>query len=199
MSSSFSEARLASVFRTHYQWPDEPGNSVPQAAVAAVFRSGPKGTELLFIQRATRETDPWSGQMAFPGGRRQSEDETPSATAERETLEEVGLDLTVASPLGTFTVLDGGRATNRPIIVSAHGFWLPGPTPELAPNYEVADTIWVPIDDLLNRSRTIDYYFAPADQKFPGIQLDNDDQVVWGLTLRMLADLFSLLEEPFII
>ena len=65
-----------------------------RASVALIFRSTENGgKELLFIQRARREGDPWSGDMAFPGGRLQPEDASARAAAERETLEETGMDL----------------------------------------------------------------------------------------------------------
>ena len=65
-----------------------------QASVALILR-GPEGAsqEVLFIERATRESDPWSGHMAFPGGRLDDSDATSRAAAERETVEEVGLSL----------------------------------------------------------------------------------------------------------
>src|SRR5207245_7755352 len=47
----------------------------------------------LMIKRAEREGDPWSGQVAFPGGRRERQDRTLLDTAARETKEEVGIDL----------------------------------------------------------------------------------------------------------
>ena len=39
------------------------------AAVAAVLRVVDGAPELLFIKRADHDGDPWSGHMAFPGGR----------------------------------------------------------------------------------------------------------------------------------
>ena len=48
-----------------------------RASVALIFRRMENAhEELLFIQRARREGDPWSGDMAFPGGRLQPEDES---------------------------------------------------------------------------------------------------------------------------
>src|SRR6476646_9126644 len=68
-----------------------------RAAVAAIMRERNGRAEILFIKRAERESDPWSGHMAFPGGRREPSDETLLHTARRETLEEVGLDLASAA------------------------------------------------------------------------------------------------------
>ena len=177
------------------------GTSTPRAAVAAVFRpcDDAVDTELLFIQRASKPTDPWSGQMAFPGGRKEAIDPSPQATAARETLEEVGLPLDPSGSVGSLTELDGGRANNRRIIVSAHAFWLEGPRPELRPNHEVAEVVWVPLRDLADRDRYIDYEYPLTETTFPGIRLDGAGQVIWGLTLRLLSDLFARLDHPFII
>ena len=196
-ATGIDATRLASVLvaPSVYRSPDVE----PRAAVAAVFRPGPIDTELLFIQRATRDTDPWSGHMAFPGGRAEAGDADTYATAERETSEELGLDLAPATRLGSLTDTDGGRAANNLISVSAHCYWLAGERPALTPNYEVAATVWVPLHQLLDRDRYIDYWYPRSRSSFPGIQLDLEAQVIWGLTLRFLADLFNRLERPFII
>ena len=97
--------------------------------------------------------------MAFPGGRTDPTDPTPESTAVRETWEEIGLRLEPDHAIGTLAELDGGRATNRLVLVSAHGYWVDGDRPHLTPNYEVADTVWMPLTELNDPSRHIDYYF----------------------------------------
>ncbi len=174
---------------------DEP---IHRAAVAAIFRPGIDATELLLIQRAERLGDPWSGQMAFPGGRTDPTDTTPESTAIRETREEIGLELESDHAIGTLAELDGGRATNRLVLVSAHAYWL-DPTPPLSPNHEVADTVWVPLPHLVDPARHIDHYFPAAEASFPGIRLDGDGQVLWGLTLRFVGHLFERLGMPFLV
>ena len=73
---------------------EEPARLVPResASVAVIFRDF-KGEEVLLIKRAEREGDPWSGQIAFPGGMVSSGDGSFKDTAMRETSEEVGIDL----------------------------------------------------------------------------------------------------------
>ena len=58
--------------------------------------------------------------------------------------------------------------------------------------------MWVPLEHLVDRARHIDYLYPRSGLLFPGIQLDRDDQVIWGLTLRFLGDLFGRLEHPFL-
>lgn len=198
MNASADERAIELALDPNNPWPEE-DHSPPRAAVALIFRTGDVDTELLFIQRSTRQSDPWSGQMALPGGRRDAGDDTPNTTAERETREEVGLDLATARPLGALSELEGGIQTKRQIFVNAHAYWLDGVAPTLTYNYEVADAVWVPLRVLCDPSRHIDYYFPAADAAFPGIQLDESHQVVWGLTLRLLSDLFGRLELPFIL
>ena len=62
----------------------------------------------------------------------------------------------------------------------------------------MAATVWVPLSDLADAGRYIDYNYPLSDSTWPGIQLDADSQVVWGLTLRFLADLFDRMQVPFI-
>lgn len=182
---------LREIFDDHRTPGPVPGGA--RAAVAAVFRDGERGSELLFIERARRDGDPWSGHMALPGGRVDPTDEHALATAERETMEELALDLGVAERLGRLGDLHGGA---RPITVSAYGFWLHGPRPQLQPNHEVADTLWIPLAELADPGRAVAYRYPLRDREiFPGIAVDGD-RVVWGMTLRLLQDLFTRLGRP---
>jgi ADP-ribose pyrophosphatase YjhB (NUDIX family) len=90
-----------------------------RAAVAVVLHDAGPSPEILFIERAERFGDPWSGQMAFPGGRVDPGDATARAAAERETLEEVGLDLAGAELLGRLGDVDAGVRVVAPLVLSA--------------------------------------------------------------------------------
>ena len=91
------------------------GDGRSHAAVAIVLHENAGGLRLLFIERSEREGDPWSGHIAFPGGRVETVDRGPRATAERETVEEIGLDLRPAEYLGR---LDDITGATLPVLVS---------------------------------------------------------------------------------
>jgi len=68
------------------------------ASVAMIVCDGEGygGLQVVVIERARRDGDPWSGQLAFPGGRREAGDRDARHTAERETREELAGDLDAA-------------------------------------------------------------------------------------------------------
>tara|TARA_B100000579_G_scaffold437655_1_gene468017 strand:- start:1128 stop:1769 length:642 start_codon:yes stop_codon:yes gene_type:complete len=177
-----------------------PSTQGPSAAVAAVVRNGQLGTEILFIERSTKEGDPWSGQMAFPGGRASDEDEDSLATAIRETVEEVAVDLTGSRLVGRLSDLEGGpRGTRQLLTVTPYVFWISGPRPKVHLNHEVAEVVWVPISDLVESSHYIEYPYPPlGSDSWPGITVEGE-RVIWGLTLRMLVDLFRRVGQPLTI
>ena len=90
-----------------YRPAERPVNDRGHAAVALLLREGVFSTEVLFIIRAIHDRDPWSGNIGFPGGRLNHGGETPQQAAERETLEELSLDLGQARYLGRLDDLYG--------------------------------------------------------------------------------------------
>ena len=63
------------------------------AAVVALLRENNQRVEILFVKRTKTPKDPWSGQTAFPGGKRSSADKDLKDTVIRETCEETSLNL----------------------------------------------------------------------------------------------------------
>jgi 8-oxo-dGTP pyrophosphatase MutT (NUDIX family) len=165
-----------------------------RAAVAVVLRERAAAIEILFIRRAEHPADPWSGHMAFPGGRAEPVDADLRATALRETREEVGFDLEKdAEDLGA---LDEVRAVARmrplDLAVSPFVFHLRA---DAAPalSAEVRSVHWLPLDDLLGPSRrsTMDYQHQGDTLQFPCLRVE--ELVIWGLTYRM----FMSFQERF--
>ncbi len=164
-----------------------------RAAVAILIRLGPTGEpEIFFIQRAVYEGDPWSGQIAFPGGREEPDDAGPVDTAMRETLEETGIDLRREATLAG--VLDDihPRAVRLPaVVVRPFVFLLPDPPePSLSP--EVADSFWVPLSVVLDRSVWRDTTVVADGMEMSRFAFHHEGFVVWGMTERILSGLLEL-------
>ncbi len=168
------------------------GESSQSAAVSVIVCQTQNEVDVLFIERATRADDPWSGQMAFPGGKHEPGDVHGLATAIRETHEEVGLNLPAQSCIGRLD--DLASPVNNPdfaLIVEAYVFELPR-VPVLAANTEVDSILWIPISRLANREYLISNY-QPLNYpgSYPAIRVAKDDErVIWGLTYRFLLKLF---------
>ncbi len=172
-----------------------PADGLRQAAVAMVLAEGKSGAEVLFIERARALGDPWSGHMAFPGGRVDPGDPSGRAAAERETLEEVGLSLLGAELLGRLDDKKGNPRTHPELVISAFVYLARAPS-ELVINSEVQDAFWFPLDGLLDRARHVQYT-AHGEFEFPGILVGEPDRhVVWGLTYSFLESFFTLLGSP---
>ena len=169
-----------------------------RAAVALILRDGEAGIELLFIRRAEHPQDPWSGQMAFPGGRAEAGDAGPIATAVRETAEEIGLDLArAAEPLGALDVVRA-MARMRPMDLTIQPFVFRLVTPaELHMSAEVESVHWLPLAALLGADlrSTMDYVHDGTSLPFPCVRVD--EVVIWGLTYRMLLTLGERLSGLF--
>jgi len=173
-------------------------SSTRQAAVAMILRESASGTEALFILRATNSGDPWSGQMAFPGGHFDPEDDTLKDAAERETLEEIGLDLKKHGRfLGQIDqVRANPRGRNIEVIVTPFVYALETERVELVPNYEVAQILWGSLEEMYTGEAltTDEFYILEEKHTFPGYGIDG--HLVWGLTYRMLDHLFSVMDQP---
>jgi 8-oxo-dGTP pyrophosphatase MutT (NUDIX family) len=167
-----------------------------RAAVALILREASAGLELLFIHRAEHPSDPWSGQMAFPGGRCEDGDGNLLATAVRETLEEIGVDLDRSGErLGA---LDELRAISRmrPVDLAIAPFVFrlrEDVTPRLSP--EVDSVLWLGLDELLGPGHRglLDYPHGGTLLKFPCIRMAG--RTIWGLTYRIFTNLQLLLES----
>lgn len=163
----------------------------PRAAVALAFRTDRGEPELLFIRRAERENDPWSGQVALPGGRWSHGDTSLQATAVRETLEETGLDLdALGTVLGALDELRPLTAILPPIVVTPFVAALAAPS-ELRLSYEVADTFWVPWSAITDPAfvRESEVRSRGATWRTPSFVFG--EHVVWGMTERILRQLIA--------
>ncbi len=150
--------------------------------------------ELLFIRRADYPGDPWSGQVAFPGGREETGDASLANTAIRETREETGLDLDRdGTVIGT---LDDLRptTTNLPDIIVRPYVVLLKQVRELLLSGEVAMAFWVPLESLRQGESWRDTTVLARGVQMNRRAFHHEGHVIWGMTERILAQLLALLE-----
>jgi 8-oxo-dGTP pyrophosphatase MutT (NUDIX family) len=164
------------------------------ASVAILIRPGATDPEIFFIQRALYEGDPWSGQIAFPGGRAEEGDATRVDTAIRETREETGIDLSVSGTLiGALDDLHPRTVLLPAVVVRPFVFLVPHP-PEPVLSPECADAFWVPLSVVLDRSVWRDTTVSAGGMEMSRFAFHHEGFVIWGMTERILSELVALLD-----
>lgn len=187
-------ARLSARLRERPGVEVQPERPVRYAAVALVVRrSAGDGLELLFIKRAEFEGDPWSGHVAFPGGRREESDASLEETAIRETREELALDLARDGRLlGTLDDLHPRTPTLPPIVVRPYVF-VARPDVSLELSHEVAVAFWVPLERLQAADATVESTIEVRGARWRVPSFVHEGHTIWGMTERILRQLLELL------
>ena len=166
------------------------------AAVAAVLRDRDGDAEVLLIRRAERVGDPWSGHMAFPGGRQDRSDPDLLHTALRETEEEVGLRLDGGRHLlGRLDDLPAVVRGQRVGLVIAPFVFAVERDPVLVPRAEEVDeVVWASLSALSRgvHDTRYAYQFEGRTIELNGFAVGK--HVVWGMTHRMLVALLGTLD-----
>src|SRR6266704_4485525 len=164
------------------------------AAVALVLLEDAHGLEALFIRRAERADDPWSGQVALPGGRRDPTDPDLLTTAIRETREETGVDLAPAERLGVLGDLYPRTPTLPSVVVRPFVFAL-SRRPALALGEEVQRAFWLPLGQLAASGvrRDVTFTVSGVERTFPAYLVGED--AIWGMTERILTPFLHLAGE----
>ena len=162
-----------------------------EAAVAAILAPGPSGGwDLLMIKRAVRPDDPWSGQMALPGGRRDPKDSDLLVTAVRETAEETSVELNPRLCLGELDDVEPSTPHLPDILIRPFVFGLEA-KPAIRLSEEVAGHVWVPLAELPSWATEEDIVVRGAQRHVHGYRVGDD--LVWGLTERILTPFLKLL------
>ena len=144
--------------------------------------------EIILTLRSQRMST-HSGEVAFPGGRRDPGDPDLWATALREATEEIGLDPEVPRLVGCLDplVTVGSRSLIHPFVAV-----LPGP-PELVPNpAEVEAVMLVPLAELLRDEVYREEEWARFDVPWIITFFELEGDTVWGATAAILRQLLAL-------
>jgi 8-oxo-dGTP diphosphatase len=157
------------------------------AAVALLLREVEGDLKLLVVKRVENSKDPWSGQMALPGGRRENKDRNLKETVVRETFEETGISLLDnASLLG---VLDPVKSAVRPEMKILPFIFLLDHEPEIRlSTCELERYIWLTPKQLIENKGSTRFSFGT----FPAYIIGNN--IIWGLTHMILTRFLELLE-----
>jgi 8-oxo-dGTP pyrophosphatase MutT (NUDIX family) len=157
------------------------------AAVSMILQDR-RSPSILLIERARRANDPWSGQIAFPGGKMQDGDKSARDTAVRETKEEVGVDLDGAADFlgyGEVTTTHTGTMDVVPSVFSLRH------QVEIRPNGEVASFRWIGLEDLLAPAARSNHNFSYEGRAVQTPAYAVGGYVVWGLTYRIINNLLN--------
>ena len=159
----------------------------PAAVLVPVVRRE-TGLTILLTQRTDHLYD-HAGQISFPGGRTEANDDTAAATALRETFEEIGLAHTQVEMLGAlpaYTTVSGYHVTPMVGLVNP-------PLKLRLDEFEVAEAFEVPLAFFLDpgnhqrntlqvQGRTRHYYAMPFERRY-----------IWGATAGMLMNFYAFL------
>lgn len=169
-----------------------------RAAVAVILQPRPDDLQMLFIHRAHHPRDPWSGHMAFPGGRQEPDDPDLFVTIHRETFEEVGIDLIrYGKYLGRLAETQA-MVYGRPISMTISPFvYLVVPEVHPSPDpAEVQGTLWVPFSYMQqNGPETVVRRVMPGGSEVKVPALVYEGHTIWGLTYRVLREFLDLITE----
>ena len=160
-----------------------------RAAVVAVINVEDE-PEILFVVRRISGRDPWSGQVALPGGRWEPGDRDLLETAERELMEEVGIRLGELRLLGALDVVRPSNMpslTVTPFIAEAEG------RPRVRLGGELSTYFWARLRELKPAEKIVrrpsgEYVVRPA--------YSYSAWVIWGVTARILDQIFERVGGP---
>jgi len=162
---------------------------VTKAAVLIPLLLKEEGLSLLLTQRTNHLRD-HAGQISFPGGRMDPEDQTPNDTALRESEEEIGLDpkrVEIIGHLPQYLTVSGYSVTPVVGLVQAQAEYV-------LDEFEVADVFEVPLSFLLDPAnhQVRLWQSEQGGRRFYSMPYEN--RFIWGATAGMLRNLYHLLK-----
>ncbi|SFE27682.1 CoA pyrophosphatase [Phytopseudomonas straminea] len=161
----------------------------PEAAVLVPITRSDEPEVVLTLRASGLSTH--GGEVAFPGGRRDPEDNDLIETALREAEEEIGLPpglVEIVGPLGT--------------LVSRHGIQVTpyvGVVPDFvdyqANDGEIAAVFSVPLEFFRNDPREVTHRIDYLGQSWYVPSYRYGEYKIWGLTAIMLVELVNLVYD----
>lgn len=160
---------------------------VTTAAVGILLKSTDLGFKILFVKRAESSDDPWSGQIAFPGGKHNPEDRNMKEAVVRETLEETGINLLEGCRF--LGIMEPLKSIQRPEMRIIPFVVLQEKEQNIKLNKELTGYFWTPLKDLVHNMGSISF----RSDEFSTFIIGRN--VIWGLTFKIVHNLLSLLSD----
>lgn len=157
------------------------------AAVVMLLRVQNDELDMLLVKRVQNPADPWSGQVAFPGGKREPKDSNLKQTAIRETLEETNINLLDSCQF--LGVLKAIRSRPRPDLkILPFVVLIEREQPIRLSEKELAGSLWIPIRDIIAANGIAKVSVGNVPAFVIGLT------VIWGLTYSIIKDFVRTVE-----
>jgi len=168
------------------------------ASVMMILKESGQGYSLLFIKRPDSDRDPFSGHMAFPGGRMESADISKLETAIRETYEEVGININSSGRiLGSLDDANPNNPRARNYIVTPYLSVLNEEVTIKPDVREVEKTVWVPIHHLIDERNSQVRIRERDGKEVEDYAYQYEQYIIWGMTGRILHQFLSFSTHLF--
>ena len=164
----------------------------PSAVLVPLFTAPDGSPHLLFTQRSLTLKH-HRGEISFPGGRPDPEDQSLADTAIREAFEEIGLPRNRIELVGelpqVFTFVSN-------YLISPNIGWCHGTIAELTPQLnasEVSAVLDIPLAELANPANRQEHEFTRFDTPITVYSYECGGQTIWGATAQIVTHLLTLL------
>ncbi len=154
-----------------------------RAAVLLLVMDRDGEKEIVFTRRTDR-VETHKGQVSFPGGMAEPDDETPEFTALREAYEEIGLDAKQVQILGRLPQM---KTVTGWVITPVVGW--SNQQPEFKPNADEVERIFsIPLNWLADQRNFQERLYTRSDgtQEMVLFYEPFEGELLWGATARMV-------------
>ena len=176
--------------RLKVKYPSSDGGTVQSAVLVPLINL--KGELSLVFTRRAGNLARHAGQVSFPGGVREADDQNPEDTALRETCEEIGLSPERIEVIGQMTPYNSSTGfCVFPVVGIIHD--LNG----IRNNFEVEKLFFVPLVWLQDPANSYQDDYASADGKMHQLWFFKvfNEEKIWGLTAQITKDFIALIQK----
>ena len=164
--------------------------AIPGSVLILLFPEN-KSVKTILILRQQYE-GVHSGQVSFPGGRKEKDDKSLIETALRESEEEVGIDADKIMVIGNLTEIY--IPPSNFLVLPVVGYMLAKPNLK-ADKSEVAKILEVDLSSLFDKNIIKKKEFDGRGYKIKAPYYDIQEQIVWGATAMILSELLEVIKS----